>query len=838
MRLPQPLSSIITPSFCLVLTLVVGGGCARSVYRRQADREAYDLIGQKADRTHASTEDWGLQRDPSSRLFDVGNPDHPPMPEDDPLSHELMKTGGPKSAAAQPGAEPEEEWRKSLPFETKGHNLVVLNRRDAVEVAARNSRDFQKAREELYLTALDLSEERYEFAPHLDLGTTASRNEFGLNRKPGNRPKSNGMLDSTGGISLLTGWGTELVARVANTIVWDFDKPKLRTATSLLNFSIIQPLMRYGGRAYTLEALTQSERHLLGNVRRMEQYQQGFYLDVVAGRDATNGPARSENSLSEAPALLAGSPSGLAVVPRASGYLALLEDQQRIRNQESNVAGLQSSLDQLEAAFNAGRASSLLQVLQARIALQSSQSSLLSARAAYDTRVDTFKTDIGLPPNLPLAIRDALLDRFTVFDPATTDLQNRVNVFSGQLNDRDNPATADTIRACLEGLRKLQPSFNTRFAAARKDVVTFSETVPAREAQFNRLRQRKDLESTSINPARLDPKMLRGKAVQADQNLATLQKNVETIFTDLAGLERDMASLELDQVRTKASVLASSLSGYVLQLTLDHASSRIESITLPPIQLDERRAMDVAKANRLDWMNARAELVDAWRKIDYNANPLMSGLDLQLDGSLGTTKTSGTHFDNDAGTLQGSIHFDTPLDRLKERNDYREALVSYQRARRSYMLFEDRVSASLRNTLRLMDLAQLNFEIRRVAVQSALSEVDLAQLRLDEPPKPGQAAPQIGATAARDLVSALSDLLSAQNEFVSLWVGNEVLRMILDYELGLMEIDHDGHWVEPGPFTQDQLTQRLAHRTGTSEAPRTTSALPAPPAATSNLVSR
>lgn len=176
---------------------------------------------------------------------------------------------------------------------------------------------------------------------------------------------------------------------------------------------------------------------------------------------------------------------------------------------------------------------------------------------------------------------------------------------------------------------------------------------------------------------------------------------------------------------------------------------------------------------------------------------------------------------------------------MRERNDYRESQVAYQRARRNYMLFEDRVSASLRNTLRLMDLAQLNFEIRRVAVQSALAEVDLAQLRLDEPPKPGQAAAQIGATAARDLVSALSDLLSAQNEFVSLWVGNEVLRMVLDYELGLMEIDHDGHWVEPGPFTQDQLTQRLARRSSTSEAPRTTSALPAPAASsTSTLVSR
>src|SRR5204863_4701489 len=131
--------------------------------------------------------------------------------------------------------------------------------------------------------------------------------------------------------SLLTGWGTEILTKFVNTIIWDFDQPKLRTATSLLNFSVIQPLMRFGGRARVLEPLTQSERHLLANVRRMEQYQQGFYLNIVAGRDPSDGPARASSSKSAAPPLLAGSPSGVGGVPSAAGFLGLLEEQQRIR---------------------------------------------------------------------------------------------------------------------------------------------------------------------------------------------------------------------------------------------------------------------------------------------------------------------------------------------------------------------------------------------------------------------------------------------------------------------------------------------------------------------------
>ena len=120
--------------------------------------------------------------------------------------------------------------------------------------------------------------------------------------------------------------------------------------------------------------------------------------------------------------------------------------------------------------------------------------------------------------------------------------------------------------------------------------------------------------------------------------------------------------------------------------------------------------------------------------------------------------------------------------------------------RSDYMLFEDRNSQSLRNTLRIVRLSQFNFELRRSAVQIAISQVDLARLRLEEPPRPGAAA-QFGATTARDLVSALNDLLDAQNDFLSLQVGYDVLRMVLDFELGTMQLDRDGLWVDPGSIT-------------------------------------
>ncbi|MEQ1862942.1 MAG: TolC family protein, partial [Chthoniobacteraceae bacterium] len=586
--------------FLVLLVFACGSGCSRSAYRQKADHDAYDLVSLQEQRLDLPPEERGVDPGEESRLSDPEDPDDPPMPEDDPVSRAILR--GNRGSDARP-VEPPQRWKDFLPGDGKG--TVVLNLHDAVEVAARNSRDFQGAREELYLSALDLSEQRYRFAPHLSLGTTASGTARG---EEAGLPRKGAALGSAGGLAWMGAWGTELLARVVNTIIWDFDKPKLRTATSLIDFAIVQPLMRFGGRARVLEPLTQSERHLLANVRRMEQYQQGFYLDVVAGRDPAPGPARSVNAQSTAPALLAGSPSGIGGVPRASGYLGLLEEQQRIRNLESNVAGLRSSLAQLEAAFEAGRASSLLQVLQARSALQNAQSSLLTARAGYESRVDGFKTSIGLPPTLPLVVRDSFLTRFSIFDPATTELQTRINTIAGRLHDREN-VSAESLRAALGELRGLRADFAGRFSAARRDLVIFSEALPARERQMESLRRRP--EAQALESGRFDPKTLKAKAVESDQALATLQRSVDGTFGEIEAIEKELPALEFEAARSRASVAATALSGEMLELSLEHASAKIEAIALPPADLEQVRAIEIAKTNRLDWMNARAELVDA-----------------------------------------------------------------------------------------------------------------------------------------------------------------------------------------------------------------------------------
>jgi hypothetical protein len=152
-------------------------------------------------------------------------------------------------------------------------------------------------------------------------------------------------------------------------------------------------------------------------------------------------------------------------------------------------------------------------------------------------------------------------------------------------------------------------------------------------------------------------------------------------------------------------------------------------------------------------------------------------------------------FESDESRVRLGIELDTPLSKVKERNRYKASLLRYQQSRRSYLAFEDSILRAFREHQRLSKLFQLNFELSRAAVRGAIAQVDLARMRLDEPPQPGRNA-QFGATTARDLVNALNDLLDASNSFVEVWIGYEAMRMRYAYDLGTMQLSEEGLWTD------------------------------------------
>jgi hypothetical protein len=73
---------------CLLLVCLLSAGCSRAFWRKQADRDSYNVIAEKMTDPR-----WVLPRvdvtpDVRSRFFDPYDLDKPPLPPDDPAAHE------------------------------------------------------------------------------------------------------------------------------------------------------------------------------------------------------------------------------------------------------------------------------------------------------------------------------------------------------------------------------------------------------------------------------------------------------------------------------------------------------------------------------------------------------------------------------------------------------------------------------------------------------------------------------------------------------------------------------------------------------------------------------
>jgi len=184
----------------LLLLAFLSAGCHRGYYRRMADKDATDLVQQKAvdPRWESSTGDIKVAAE--SRMFNPFSQDHPPIPPDDPTSSELMRRvdGRPGYPHWHANGDSEyvenPEWLQYLPMNEKGE--VILDFERAFDLALLHSTIYQRQREELYLTALDVALERFGFDSQLFAGF----NSFQTLRR-GESAISSGLGATGGGIS-------------------------------------------------------------------------------------------------------------------------------------------------------------------------------------------------------------------------------------------------------------------------------------------------------------------------------------------------------------------------------------------------------------------------------------------------------------------------------------------------------------------------------------------------------------------------------------------------------------------------------------------------------------
>ena len=906
------------------LLLAALSGCTRGRYYLQADREVDVLLKEKScDPRWALPINYDVRSDRRSRFYDAYNEIFPPMPPDDPTAHRFMhcvdgKHGfhrwhinGDRTTLDNP------DWRSRLceVVELTEAGAIPLNIESAMKLAYLNSINWWDQLQTLYLSALDVSTERFRFdVQFINSGnTTEYRNRGPLNPN-GQVTQWRTQTDLQARRYLAT--AGELAVGLVNTVVWQFAGPNQYTNASLLNFSLFQPLLQNSGRSIALEPLTIVERALLANLRRLQFYRQGFYLQVIFGGSAPprlqrrggffggtgfegftgtgvggfgniggvffggQGTGLQTGGGGTGGAGFAGGGAG-----STGGFIGLLQTRQQIRNAEQNLASQLRALAQLDANLEAGLVG-IDQVDQLRQSVETNRAALLQAKTTLANQIENFKVNVlNIPADTAMALDEAFIRRFQFISPEMQSLQNDIGDFLAvysfgaeeplkEVDDPrqdppgDDPAAEKLVPPAVEQ-QETEPLLLPSPAPADKPQEADDGVEPEPAALLADAEPGDDLplaEATEKLKAAVDRSLI----TKALENLGALRVRVETqagnVNADLQRVEvaaalriagmrdseretfdRELRLLadDLERVRNRIDEnestiqklgerltaenlretsdrvveLVAEIAAAVDEMSLIQARARVEAITIAPERIDPDLAFEIARANRLDWMNNRAALVDQWRLIQFNAMSLLAGLDLEIDGDLSTTGVNPARFRAPTGAMGGRLRFDAPLTRLLERNNFRQAILDYQQVRRQQIRYEDRIKLSIRQLLRQLELDERNLETQRRAVIIAIRRVDQTRLTLSQPAPPppppspdgtiplvDAAAGQLSPTATLNLIYAFNDLRSTQDALTSIWINYYATRASLAQQLGVMELDENGIWIEQ-PFAMAERSQ-------------------------------
>jgi Outer membrane efflux protein len=712
----------------------------------------------------------------------------------------------------------------------------LLNLEQSLELSLFNSREYQDRREDLYLAALPVTLQRFAFVTHVTLGATAVR-EWLASQRPGG-PRSTWDIISTGTVNQLFPTGATLAADLANNLVINLGTGNPTIGLSNLTVRVLQPLLSGGGTAVTLEPLTQSERNLVYGVRSYARFRKNYYVYIAGGGNLTNSPFGLT--------ALSSIGVGLSIPANPQGYLPTLLTAAQELNERENLRALTAYLS-LYREF-AGRGDfSELQVGQVEQQILQSQQALLQRRQDLQNGLDDFKLQLGVPTRLPLELDDApmkpvrdMLGDYSKAQQEFMDLRLQADRFRSQhraplqalAGSAIAPIPIDVpLRGLVENLM-LESDYSKR-------AKTFHATLLNRLARWKamtndqiRAELRKlaaELRELQLHEAR---QQVLGQKLPPDEQtrLDALPRDVALGQLELSLRAYELARTQKDQTARDVQVLYEDVVNNFIRVMSEAREERrtlIESSwpKLPAITVDgadllsedldraQTVAAQVALANRMELMNARGQTVDAWRKITVTANSLLGVLNVGYNFDTLSTPNANEPFalGGARSRHQLIINGELPLIRRAERNEYRTALIAYQRARRNLQATEDFILNDVRADLRNLRVLAENYRIQQRAVELAYDQVENSLDVLQAPPqpdaggvagRPGQAAAQgqqqaaNAASLTNQLLSQQTALLRAQNGLYTVWVQYLIARMTFYRDIERLPLDPRGVWID------------------------------------------
>jgi outer membrane protein TolC len=292
------------------------------------------------------------------------------------------------------------------------------------------------------------------------------------------------------------------------------------------------------------------------------------------------------------------------------------------------------------------------------------------------------------------------------------------------------------------------------------------------------------------------------RELSARNNWISAQEQLKSTldsFKNTIGLPTD-ARIELDpndlmQLRGRASEILEQMrkaSQEGTSETVPPADAPIDLVPANyedagPYEIHESLAVELALENRLDLQVAIGEVYDAQREVVVRADTLRAGLTLGGSGFVSDTDEVGDiRFDR--GQYAALLSLDLPVERTRERNDYRNSLIGLEQSTRNVQSLEDQIKYSIRSELRALLESRESVKIQAQSVVVAEKRVRSNTIFLEA-----------GRTEIRNLLESQDALLAAQNSLTRAVVDYRIAELEFQRDLGLLKVNEKGLWREFSP---------------------------------------
>ena len=706
-----------------------------------------------------------------------------------------------------------------------------------MELATINSRDYQARKEVLFRSALTLTRQRYQYELNPSpFGNGTSANYRNLQS---NGVTENQLASPSGvGVEKTLATGGQFLARFANSVVLTFNGPTGFAADvgSEMIFDFQQTVFQ---RDVRFESLTRAERDVIYATRDYLRFRKQLFRDISTQYYNLLLNFRSiEINAQDYFTNLRGFLQSQAEYRTAEKIPRIQVDQfeQNVLRTRSNLVNncftLEAALDQLK--FRLGLPTEMtiqmdlteLESISLKDELSVARQMITRARIELLTARSASAMDATTLANVAEVLADRMSNILSI--------QKRMDLTQGNTNGQtqSNPVggSNQAVDKALQELQQLQQLLQIMGVRMQVDVLRteldsqLNSETPApplriliRAIEFCLAEMQViDLalanQQSGLRPQEKGALLKRRTA--AEEKRASLVAFLEAISSNLNSDKTVNAKdglAEIPERMSESMKLVEQLESLALDATKDilptegkSIESKIQTTVDKTIELSDRllqkgpdgweeividhnEALLTGLVQRLDLMNQRGGLADAWRQIKLAGDDLRSIVDLRATEILRTKSSANNPLDFtfDDSETRMSIALDTPLNRRLQRNNFRLALINYNVGLRNLMAAEDTIKLDIREDLRQLALDRNQYTIAVASAALAYERVISTRLRLQL---------SVQNVAARDFLEAQQAYTNALSSIARQHVNYITDRTELFFDLEAMDVDSNNYW--------------------------------------------